>query len=143
MSLKCIIMCLCFSLRHICWKRVVLWIKIMYTVVTTYLHNTEKEWQTGIFLSIFIYLSFSKHGVKSDLTIPFFYQTNVLFIYIDAKKMDFCGQLHVIAQCLLRIKSLRKMVLRVVFATINKGRVKTVITVYALVANKVWKWIML
>ena len=32
---------------------------------------------------------FSKHGVKSDLTIPFFYQTNVLFIYIGAKKMDF------------------------------------------------------
>ena len=50
--------------------------------------------------------------------------------------MDFCGQLHVIAQCLLRIKSLRKMVLCVVFATINKGRVKTVITVAALVANK-------
>ena len=89
MSLKCIIMCLFFSLRHICWNRVVLWINIMYTIVTTYLHNTEKEWQTGIFLSIFIYLSFSKHGVKSDLTIPFFYQTNVLFIYIGAKKMDF------------------------------------------------------
>ena len=59
------------------------------------------------------------------------------------RKWIFCGQLHVIAQCFLHIKRLRKMVLCVVFAAINKGRVKTVITVCALVANKVWKWIML
>ena len=96
----------------------------------------HRKGMTNGYLFIYLYI-FSKHGVKSDLTIPFFYQTNVLFIYIDAKKMDFCGQLHVIAQCLLHIKSLRKMVLCVVFAAINKGRVKTVITVYALVANKV------
>ena len=109
-----------------------------YNVYNCYnIFTQHRKGMTNGYLFIYLYI-FSKHGVESDLTIPFFYQTNVLFIYILVRrKWIFCGQLHVIAQCLLHIKSLRKMVLCVVFAAINKGRVKTVITVYALVANKV------
>ena len=100
----------------------------------------HRKGMTNGYLFIYLYLSLylQQTRVNSDLTIPFFYQTNVVFIYILVRrKWIFREQLHVIAQCLLHIKSLRKMVLCDVFATINEGRVKPVITVYALVANKV------
>ena len=60
-----------------------------YNVYNCYnIFTQHRKGMANGYLFIYLYI-FSKHGVESDLTIPFFYQTNVLFIYIGAKKMDF------------------------------------------------------